>query len=334
MKTKTLNVVPGLLLCAGVTVAACALERAEIALFGRAWLESLVLAILLGTAVRTWRRPDARTEAGIKFSAKTLLEVAVMLLGASVSADAVAAQGSALMAGIAVVVVIAITFSYSVGRFLGLPRKMALLIACGNSICGNSAIAAVAPVIDAESNDVAAAIGFTAVLGVLVVIGLPLLAPLLHMSAVQYGVFAGLTVYAVPQVLAATAPVALTSVHIGTLVKLVRVLMLGPVVVTLSLLGRGEGGKRPPLSQMVPWFIVGFLVLMAVRSFGAFPDMALAPVQSVSSALTVVSMAALGLGVDARLVLQAGRRVTSAVVLSLLGLGAISYALIRLLGVA
>ena len=62
--------------------------------------------------------------------------------------------------------------------------------------------------------------------------------------------------------------------------------------------------------------------------------MALAPVQSVSSALTVVSMAALGLGVDARLVLQAGRRVTSAVVLSLLGLGAISYALIRLLGVA
>ena len=84
---------------------------------------------------------------------------------------------------------------------------MATLIACGNSICGNSAIAAVAPVIGAEGKDVAAAIGFTAVLGVGVVLGLPLCcrspsAP----DARAFGVFAGLTVYAVPQVLAATTP--------------------------------------------------------------------------------------------------------------------------------
>ena len=79
---------------------------------------------------------------------------------------------------------------------------MALLVACGNAICGNSAIAAVAPVIGADSKDVVAAIAFTAVLGVLMVLGLPLFIPLAGLSEHQYGTLAGLTVYAVPQVLA------------------------------------------------------------------------------------------------------------------------------------
>ena len=88
---------------------------------------------------------------------------------------------------------------------------MAILVAAGNSICGNSAIAAVAPVIGASSKDVASSIAFTAVLGVVVVLLLPLAVPLLHMTELQYGVLAGLTVYAVPQVLAATAPIGLRS---------------------------------------------------------------------------------------------------------------------------
>ncbi|MDQ2988083.1 MAG: putative sulfate exporter family transporter, partial [Pseudomonadota bacterium] len=222
---------PGVALCALVTAAAYALERLETAVFGRAWLESLVLAILLGTAIRTLHRLDARFEPGIQVGAKLLLEIAVVLLGVSVSANALLENGVALVGGIAAVVAIAIVLSYTLGRSFGLPRKLAILIACGNSICGNSAIAAVAPVIDADGKDVAAAIAFTAVLGVVVVLALPLTVPLLSFSPIQFGVFAGLTVYAVPQVLAATGSVGLSSVHIGTLVKLVRVLMLGPVVV-------------------------------------------------------------------------------------------------------
>jgi uncharacterized membrane protein YadS len=92
---------------------------------------------------------------------------------------------------------------------------MATLIACGNSICGNSAIAAVAPVIGADGEDVAASIAFTAVLGVVVVLILPLLALAWHMSPRAFGVFAGLTVYAVPQVLAATAPISSVSAQMG-----------------------------------------------------------------------------------------------------------------------
>src|SRR5581483_1913623 len=132
-----------------------------------------------------------------------------------------------------------------ISRVLGLPQKMAILVACGNSICGNSAIAAVAPIIGASSEDVASSIAFTAVLGVVVVLTLPFLVPILSLSYTQYGVLAGLTVYAVPQVLAATLPIGALSNQVGTVVKLVRVLMLGPVVFGLSLFaGRLRNDKE------------------------------------------------------------------------------------------
>jgi uncharacterized integral membrane protein (TIGR00698 family) len=337
---KGLGYAPGVLLCLGVTAAAMGLQAVETRLFGRAWLEALVLAILIGTSIRTAWTPSAFWKAGIDFSAKILLEVAVVLLGASISAGALAAAGPALLIGIAAVVVAAILGSYGIGRLFGLPHCMATLIACGNSICGNSAIAAVAPVIGAEGKDIAAAIGFTAVLGVGVVLGLPLLSVALHLTPRAFGVFAGLTVYAVPQVLAATTPVSLLSAQVGTLVKLVRVLMLGPVVLTLSILARracprieGAPKARPDYGKLIPWFIIGFLVLMAARSFGAIPAPALPPMSAAATALTIVSMAALGLGVDVRVVARAGPKAIGVVTLSLLLLGAISFGLIAVLGV-
>ncbi len=348
---KAWRLAPGVLLCALVTASAFALQAAEARVFGRAWLEALVLAILIGVALRTAWIPNARLLPGVNFSAKTLLEVAVVLLGASLSVQTILAVGPSLLAGIVGVVVLALAFSYGIGRLLRLPRRMAILVACGNSICGNSAIAAVAPVIGADGQDVASSIAFTAVLGVVVVLGWPLLVPLLHLSGMQFGVLAGLTVYAVPQVLAATVPVGVVAVQIGTLVKLVRVLMLGPVVLALTLLTsklREETDEPAPhvtadarpspgrikLHRLVPWFIIGFLTLAACRSVGLVPTAVVGPVMAVANLLTVVSMAALGLGVDVRVVAKAGPRVTASVTLSLLVLGAISAGLIRLLGVA
>lgn len=343
------SLLPGLALCLAVSIGAIILERMEAALFGRAWLEALVLAILIGTAVRTAWTPGTRWFPGIAFSAKILLELAVVLLGASVSAATILAAGAGLLLGIAGVVCLAIASSYLIGRMLGLPTRMTLLVACGNSICGNSAIAAVAPVIGADGDDVAASIGFTAVLGVIVVLTLPLLAFGLHLSGYQFGALAGLTVYAVPQVIAAAAPGGAAAVQLGTLVKLVRVLMLGPVCLALSLVapklreetdelpphvtaGERPARGRPPLHHLVPWFILGFLGLVGLRSCGLVPHAALAPANGAARLLTVISMAALGLGVDVRTVAHAGGRVTAAVVLSLLLLGVISLSLIHLLG--
>ncbi|MEE7447725.1 putative sulfate exporter family transporter [Methylobacterium radiotolerans] len=342
------GIVPGLGLCLFVTLVAYGLEAAEVALLGRAWLEALVLAIVLGTALRTGWNPGPRFAAGIAFGAKTVLELAVVLLGASLSLATLLSGGPGLLLGIAGVVAVAIAASYGIGRALGLHPRLAILVACGNSICGNSAIAATAPVIGADGDDVAASIAFTAVLGVLVVLGLPLLVPLLGLSPTQYGVLAGLTVYAVPQVLAATAPVAALSVQVGTLVKLVRVLMLGPVVLALSVgasrlrpemvgpvaaVGRAGAG-RGALRRLVPWFILAFLAVASLRSAGLIPRTALPAIAATANLLTVVSMAALGLGVDVRSVVGAGTRVTTAVVASLAALTGVSLVLIRLLGIA
>jgi uncharacterized integral membrane protein (TIGR00698 family) len=334
-----LPLAPGLALTAAVAVAALLVEHAEAAFFGRAWLDGVVLAILIGVAVRSVWRPGESFLPGVVFSARTLLELAVMLLGASISAAAVAAQGLTLLVSVALVVTSAILVSYGIGRMMGLDRGMAILIACGNSICGNSAIAAAAPVIHADGEDVASAIAFTAVLGVVVVLTLPLLISVFGLSVTQYGVFAGLTVYAVPQVLAATAPVAAASVQMGTLVKLLRVLMLGPVVLVLSLLqsridGAGIATGRPNLRHMVPWFILGFIGLGMLRSAGLIPDWVVGYTAPLASFLTVLAMAALGLGVDVRSVARAGLRVTATVVLSLAALGIISLVAIRWMGIA
>ena len=329
---RTTNLLPGVLLCLAITGAAILLARAEAKFGGSVWLEPLVLAILLGTLVRTAWEPGARWREGAVFCGKTLLEIAIVLLGASVSAQSVAASGFALLIGIVAAVDMAILGGILTGRLLGLPRRMGILVACGNAICGNSAIAAVAPVIGADAGEVAAAIAFTAVLGV--VLSLPLLARWRQLSTMQSGVFAGLVVYAVPQVLAATAPLGPAAVQIGTLVKLVRVLMLGPVILMLSIVtGRKQAGGRISASKLVPWFIIGFLAMAALRSFGVLPAAILPPMAQVSTFFTVVSMAALGLATDLRAVAKAGARVTAAVTLSLLLLGGISLGLIHLIGI-
>ena len=164
----------------------------------------------------------------------------------------------------------------------------------------------------------------------MVVLLLPVLGRLIGLDETRFGILAGLTVYAVPQVLAATAPVGLVAAQTGTLVKLVRVLMLGPVVFGLGL-GSGARGHHG-IGHFLPWFIVGFLVLMGLRSAGLIPDVLVAPLQTVSGVLTIVSMAALGLMVDIRSLVDAGGRVVATAVLSIVTLGVLSLAMMRVIG--
>jgi uncharacterized integral membrane protein (TIGR00698 family) len=330
----------GVALCVLVTFAAVTIQSIEQHVVGHPYVEAIVIAILLGTAVRTIWEPGQRWRAGIAFSAKQVLEIAVALLGASLAFAAIAASGLWLLGAIIGIVILTLAVSYGISRALGLPVRLSILIACGNSICGNSAIAAVAPVIGASTNDVASSISFTAVLGVIVVLGLPLLIPLLHLSGPQYGALAGMTVYAVPQVLAATVPAGLVSTQIGTLVKLVRVMMLGPVVACIAVSARGLRSDQPlgrsrthTFFKTVPWFIVAFFGLATLRSLSLLPDAAMFPLQRTAGILTIMSMAALGLGVDLRVIGGVGARVTAAVTLSLLFLFAVSLCIIKFIAI-
>jgi uncharacterized integral membrane protein (TIGR00698 family) len=336
---RLVRLLPGVALSVLVAVASMAIAAIETRAFGHPIVEGLVVAILLGMCVRTVRRPPSRTDAGVGFTGAQVLEVAVLLLGASVDLPLLLRAGPALALGIVLLVVLGIAFSYGIGRTMGLPRKHAILVACGNSICGNSAIAAIAPVIHADKEQVASSIAFTAILGVVVVIGLPFLMHPLRLDDYQYGVLAGLTVYAVPQVLAAAFPVSALSGQVGTLVKLVRVLMLGPVVLFFALVHRGDAKattarpSRIQLTRFVPWFIAGFLLLAALRSAGAIPVPVALAMKDVSTWLTIAAMAALGLGVDLRTLGRVGRPVVLTVIASLLVLLALSVTLIRVLAI-
>lgn len=345
--TTLRRLAPGVALSAAVSVAAWFLALGEERVLGHAVIESLVLAILIGMAVRTLWTPSPaiaeRLRAGVNFTAKQVLEFAVCLLGLSVDLPQLLKAGPALAIGIVLIVVLGITVSYSLGRLIGLPSKLAVLVACGNSICGNSAIAAVAPVIDAEPEHVASSIAFTAILGVVLVLTLPLLVHPLRLSFYQYGVLAGLTVYAVPQVLAAAFPVSALSGQVGTLVKLVRVLMLGPVVLFFAVRHRstthaGAAGStiaKPSFSitRFVPWFIIGFMALAALRAAGVVPTPVLTPTRLLSGWLTVASLAALGLGVDLKAITRVGRPIIITVTGSLLALIVLAVSLIRVLGI-
>jgi uncharacterized integral membrane protein (TIGR00698 family) len=321
-----LEICPGIVAALAITLLAHVLVAVEKIVFGFELFDGLVFAIVLGTLFHTVFGLVPSLKPGVDFSAKFVLELAIVLLGASVSVTTISDAGTTMVAIVIGTVVLSLVTSYGICRLIGLGDQLATLVACGNSICGNSAIVAAAPVIGAKSDDVAASIAFTAALGIVVVLLLPPLFPVFHLSQWQYGVFAGMTVYAVPQVLAATAPIGVASVQIGTLVKLMRVLMLGPVVLALRLKdgkgGTGAGGFA--FARLVPWFIIGFFAMMCLRSFGVVPVTLVDSAKAGSTLLTTLSMAALGLSVNMRTVFASGGRVLLAGVLSLTALGIFS----------
>ncbi|OLP44706.1 YeiH family protein [Rhizobium oryziradicis] len=326
---RLVSLYPGIALSGGVALGGYGIAYLVQRLTGQTLVDALVWCILLGTLINSLFRLSPKMHDGIHFCAKIVLEVAIVLLGASISLSQIAGNGLPLVVAVVVVVCCAISCSYLIGRALGLTHPLALLVACGNSICGNSAIMAAAPVIGADSDDVASSIAFTAVLGIIVVLALPFIAFQTGLSDRQYGMLAGMTVYAVPQVLAATASFGTMSLQMGTVVKLVRVMMLGPVLLLLGMQS-GQGGKVR-LSHVAPWFILGFLAMLLARSADLLPHAVLLPSQQVSGFLTTLSMAALGLQVNVRSVLASGGRVLATGSLSIVALAAIAGTAIHLI---
>lgn len=326
---------PGLALVIAVAFTAHALAALEVRTWGRAVVDPLVLAILLGMILRAAVGPRDALDAGIGFAAKDVLEVAVVLLGASVNFSAMQAAGLTLALGLVAFVATSVVVGIGLGRTLGLSPQLAVLIACGNAICGNSAIAAVAPSINASREDTASAVAFTALLGMVAVFALPLLMSPLGLTHEGFGVVAGSTVYAVPHVLAAAYPVSNAAGEMAMLVKLTRVLLLGPVVIAVVSWWRRyahapTSAAPAPRARFLPWFILGFAVLATLRATGL---LAVAHAELASDAahrLTLLAMAGLGLSVDLQEVRRVGPRAALAATLGLLLMLVLALLLVRL----
>jgi uncharacterized integral membrane protein (TIGR00698 family) len=319
------QIVWGLALAGGVAALATAVAAGARSAV-RSAPDAVVLSILLGLLVGSLWRPGSRFTPGLAFAERRILEIAIVLLGASTDLRWIARAGPLVAGAVVAAVVAALVAGVVVGRRVGLTNNHALLVAAGNAICGNSAIAAVAAVIGAKQEESASAITLTAIMSLGLVLLLPAAAVTMSLSHEQFGVLAGLTVYSVPQVLAATFPVSARAGEVGTLIKLIRVLLLIPLLMFVARQHRGvragavvPGGVFPPYIQL-------FLLVALLRTTGLMPDLAIQPAQAASHALTVVAMAALGLSVEVRRLREVGWRTAAAagaslVVLSMIALG-------------
>ncbi len=297
---------------------------------GRPWIpDAVVLSLILGLSLRAAWPMLGRLDDSLGGLARYPLEVAIALLGMSVSLASFLSLGPALGVAVVLTVCLALGGGLVIGRWAGLPRSHALLVASGNAICGNSAIAAVARVIRAPAAESASSIALTAVLSVGVVLLLPLGGLWLGLSDMQYGVWAGLTVYAVPQVLAATFPVSDVSGEIGTLVKLGRVLLLVPLLVTLARV------TSSPEQQVVRWrvlfppYMLLFVGGAVLQGFGVLPASVTRVTREVSHALTVFAMAAMGLSVQWSSLRTVGARTMLAAAVSMFLLASLALAATR-----
>ncbi|KLL97050.1 membrane protein [Rhodococcus sp. IITR03] len=302
-------------LVAGIGV--CAAGAAIAIVLGRLLpaVNPMLISIVLGALVANLIPVPAWIGPGVDFSAKRLLRLGIAVLGLQLVFHDILALGWGVIALVVIIVAAGITGTMYLGRVLGLSWTQRVLISCGFSICGAAAVAAADGVVDARRNEVITSIALVVVFGTLMIPGVPLLVGVLGMDDRQSGILAGGAIHEVAQVVAAGGMMGGGALAVATVVKLARVLMLAPVMAYLGVVrrrrGREEGahedtiGRQPPL---VPVFVIGFLVAVAVRSSGVLPDVVLEQAALVQSALLTTAMFGLGLGVRVGLLRSIGLR--------------------------
>jgi uncharacterized integral membrane protein (TIGR00698 family) len=299
------TVVPGLVAALGIATIATVIGRTVPVLGGP--VAGLVIGALLSGSVQ---RRTALTP-GIRFAGATLLQVAVVLLGSALSLRQVAHVGASSLPVMLGTLTVCLSLAFLLGRRLGIGRDLRTLIGVGTGICGASAIAAVSPVIRARNPDIAYAISTIFLFNIAAVLAFPPLGHLLGLDQQSFGLFAGTAVNDTSSVIAAATTYGTDASNYAVVVKLTRSLMIIPICLTLAALTNrgGVGGlwwRRAV--RLVPWFLVGFVVVAAINSAGLIPAVAHAPLRTASTFLITVALSALGLGTDLGGVRRAGLR--------------------------
>lgn len=275
-------------------------------------LSVMLMAIILGVFLRNIAQLPAVLDPGLVFTSKRLLRAGVVLLGLQLVVADIVALGAGMIGVVVAVIVLGIVSTLLVGRALHLSITQTLLIACGFSICGAAAVAAVDGVIEAQDREeVVTAIAQVVIFGTLLIPLIPILGTLFGLDPLTTGLWGGAATHEVAQVVAIGGALGGGEALSGAVVvKLARVLMLAPVMATISIWRRqkmasgaqipgmgSEGGKLPPL---MPLFVFGFIVMVFVRWTGIVPASWLAVLKIIQTALLASAMFALGTSVKLR----------------------------------
>ena len=259
-----------------------------------------VFAILIGMILSFFRRP-AFLEEGIRVSGKFVLQYAIIFLGFSLDLGVVLRVGVQSLAVMLFTLSAAFATAYLVGKALRLDQNLKILIGVGTSICGGSAIAATAPVIEASSEDVTFAISTIFLFNIVAVFLFPALGRLMSMSDNAFGLWAGTAINDTSSVVAAAFSYSDAAGRLATVVKLTRTLMIIPITLTLAFAHargtRGESG-RLDIGKIVPWFVLGFLAASLARTVGLLHPAASSALNEVGKFGICAAMAAIGLNAN------------------------------------
>lgn len=285
---------PGLLLCALIALPAW--------LLGRAFpiIGSPVLGILFGMLIAFWRRPEALNP-GIAYTSKKILQLSIILLGFDMNLFNVVQTGSQTLFLMLFTLTAAFLTAYVAGKLLKVEGNTNILVAVGTAICGGSAIAATAPVIQARDEEVARAISTIFLFNVLAAFLFPILGHLMGMTDAQFGLWAGTAVNDTSSVVAAGYTFSDAAGDYAVIVKLTRTLMIIPITLALAFYTSRQQASNQAcysLSRIFPWFILGFVAASILTTFLPLPEALTDSLVQLSKFLIVMAMAAIGLNTN------------------------------------
>ena len=279
---------------------------------------AIVLGMIIGNTV--YPRIANASGSGVTFSKQTLLRAGVVFFGLRLTFQDVAHVGIPAILIDTIVVISTFILSWVVGtRVFGLERKAAMLIGTGSAICGAAAVMAAEPVVKGRAEQVTVAVATVVIFGTLSIFLYPFLyslnLPLLPHNASAFGIYAGSTIHEVAQVVAAAGSVSADTANTAVITKMVRVMMLAPFLIGLSLwlardpshraeLGASDSTKKPKLA--IPWFAFGFIGVVIFNSLHLLPHKVVTLIIQADTLLLAMAMAALGLSTHISALRQAG----------------------------
>lgn len=296
-----------------------------------------VFAIVLGALIASIRTPAPSLRPGIAFASKQLLQWSIVLLGAHLSLSEIVQGGAQSLPVMLGTMMVVLVLAYVVGRALGLDRDIRRLVGIGTAICGGSAIAAVASVIEADQADIAYSLGVVFLFNVVAVVIFPALGHLMQLSQHAFGLWAGTAINDTSSVVAAAFAYGRDAGNDAVIVKLTRTTLIIPIVLFYGWrkiqAARGNA-EAIDWRAIVPWFIVWFLAAATLNSFGLIPAVAQGPLQELALFAITVALAGVGLGTDIQRIRAAGIRplILGAVLWAAIALSSLAFARLAHLG--
>lgn len=291
------KIIPGLLFSS--LLAFLSILVPKMSIFSQLHVNSLIIAIVIGMIIKNFLHVPASFEPGIQYAFKRVLRFAVILLGFKLSIGDIGQIGGRGLLLVALVTGGTLLFAGWLGKRMDIDRGLTLLIGAGSSICGASAIAAVAPVIEAKDQDITFSVATVTIFGTLAMFLYPVIYNVLQLPDIFYAVWAGSSIHEVAQVVAAGFAAGDQVGEYATVVKLSRVLLVIP---TIFILGFQDMKRKSDGSFFhkgtFPWFVFGFCGVVLINSFSLIPQETVASLISFDNFLLTIAMVGLGLGSD------------------------------------